>query len=122
MELDEFVAKTLEQIIKGVADAQVAVRRSAADAVINPYNAVINPSVGSALPPDRLDEGTGTLVQEVSFDVAVTVSESGKSGAGLQVGAFGVGGKMGGGSKRARSEVSRIKFVVPVVLPMGEHG
>ena len=115
MELDEFVAKTLEQIIKGVAGAQDAVRRRDA-------NAVINPSVGSALPPDRLDEGTGTLVQEVSFDVAVTVSESGKSGAGLQVGAFGVGGKMGGGSKRARSEVSRIKFMIPVVLPEGKRG
>ena len=69
-----------------------------------------------------MDRGTGTEVQNVNFDVAVTVSESGESGAGLQVGAFGVGGKMGGGSKRARSEVSRIKFVVPVVLPRGERG
>ena len=112
MELDEFVAKTLEQIIKGVADAQNAVIRRAAKAVINPY-------VGSAVPADWLDEGTGTLVQDVSFDVAVTVSESGKSGAGLQVGAFGIGAQIGGGSDRAHSEVSRIKFVVPVVLPRG---
>ncbi len=114
MELDEFVAKTLEQIIKGVADAQSAMRRRNA-------NATINPDVGSALHPDRLDEDTGTLVQDVSFDVAVTVSESGKSGAGLRVGAFGIGGQIEGGSDRAHSEVSRIKFVVPVVLPGGEH-
>ena len=111
MELDEFVAKTLEQLIKGIISAQNSVRELST-------NAEINPSVGSALPPDRLDDDTGTLVQNVSFDVAVTVSHSDKSGAGLQVGAFGVGGKMGGGSKRARSEVSRIKFVVPVVLPL----
>lgn len=84
-------------------------------------NAAINPGVGSALPPDKLDDDTGTLLQDVSLDVAVTVSESGKSGAGLRVGAFGIGGQIEGGSDRAHSEVSRIKFVVPLVLPRGER-
>ena len=81
----------------------------------------INPELPSG-PSGRFDKDTGTVVQDVAFDVAVTVSKSGKSGAGLQVGAFGVGGMLEGGSESAQSAVSRIKFVVPVQLPVRAVG
>ncbi len=88
MELDEFVATTLEQIVRGVASAQSAVQKMNNKGVVNPKVRVA--------PTGRLDSNTETVLQDVHFDVVVTVSESGKSGAGLQVGAFGIGAQIGG--------------------------
>jgi hypothetical protein len=110
MQLDDFVATTLKQIVVGVTTAQVAV---------DEHGAKINPSVRSGT-PGRFDPQTGTHIQDVEFDIAVTVSEGEKSGAGIRVGVPWISGGVEGGSDRQSSAVSRIRFSVPVLLPKHE--
>ena len=57
-------------------------------------------------------------VQKVEFDVAVTASTgtATKGGIGIMVGAIGLGSQ--GKSEAQDSSISRIKFLVPMVLPM----
>jgi hypothetical protein len=109
MQLDEFVKTSLEQLVSGVRQAQQAVAG---------MGAAINPSVRSS-PPGRM-HSNGTVIQDVAFDVAVTTSETGGSKAGLRVGWAAVGAGVEGKSSNEHSEVSRIKFVIPVGLPAPE--
>jgi len=96
MELDEFVRKTIEQVISGVAQARDhAITNNAHIA-----NGLINP---------------------IEFDVAVTVTEGSetKAGAGITVAGIGIGGH--GKTELTNSSVSRIKFSVPIRLPGTER-
>lgn len=109
MQLDDFLKSCLEQIVAGIRGAQMAV-------VV--HGACINPVVSvSRSDIKQFDEHSGTLRQNVDFDIAVTVAKTAKSGAGLRVAAFGLGGTIDGGSDLEQSAISRIKFSIPVVLP-----
>ena len=86
MKLQDFVAETLTQIVNGVATAQD-------DAG---HGAKINPdglTVTEAGKPVLRRTGSGTIVQEIEFDVAVTVVEDSKTkgGVGLVVGPIALG-------------------------------
>lgn len=110
MQLDEFVKTTLAQIVTGIREAQKEVAM---------HGGAVNPGV-DRVPTSQLVreiDGQFTLLRDVEFDVALTVTESDRSGAGLRVGIAWVGGNVEGGSNRQHSEVSRIKFVVPVAFP-----
>jgi hypothetical protein len=93
MDLQTFVRDSLVQIINGVREAQ---------AKEGELGDRINPKQG------------GWKIQDVEFDVALTVEK--KTGGGLKVVAGVFGGE--GGHHREQSEVSRVKFVVPLVLPI----
>src|SRR4029077_726612 len=109
------VATTLQQIISGVRAAQAAV--TATGARVNPQvEAPAMRVVGGKKEP-LVDWESGTLLQAISFDVAVTVSETEKSGAGLRVGIPVVSASLEGGSGKQESAVNRIRFTVPIVLP-----
>ena len=107
MNVEEFVASTLEQIVRGVCRAQEAVHA---------FHGRVSPPVTSG-PAGRLDQDTGTVVEDVQFDIAVTVSEAEKTKAGLMVAMGVVGGGTAAGSESQQAAVSRIKFSVPVALP-----
>lgn len=110
MELSTFVADTLKQIIKGVQEAQAAVPVDAAH---------INPLINHAAPAgkDFVFTHRGTI-QLVNFDIAVSVTEgsntAGKASVGVAT-AFGAGGSKESTSSEDHS--SRIRFVVPLLLP-----
>ena len=110
MKLDEFVSQTLKQVIDGVSDAQQYGKSK---------NANINPS--SARMDNKAAEysfclKTGIPLQDVEFDVAVTVSEfSTTSDEGGNVGAISVTSL--NQSSNQSGSVSRIKFKVPILLP-----
>ncbi len=109
MGLDDFVAATLTQIVSGVAAAKEEV--AAQGGKINPE---VSSSHGSR---GQWDLETGTPVQEIEFDVAVTASEAskGKAGAGLVFGPVVLGSV--GETGAANQQVSRIRFTVPLLLP-----
>ena len=107
MQLDEFVRSTLEQIIAGVSAAQKTAVQS---------GAAVNPTVRTG-GSNRIVHSNGAVLQDVQFDVAITVSESEKSGAGLKVGIPWVGGGIEAGSDAQHSQASRIKFAVSLALP-----
>jgi len=103
MELQEFIAKTITEIQAGVEKA-----------IGNTKNVrgAINPVWGTS------DDISAKHVKEVTFDIAVTVSEQkgGKAGADIKVMGMGVGGDMS--KKTETSHVSRIQFSIPIVFPV----
>jgi hypothetical protein len=107
MQLDDFIASTLTQIVAGIRRAQEGVAQ---------HGAIINPQVEGKSAGD-LDPSTMTFRKNVEFDVAVTVAKTTGSGAGLKVAAFGMGGNLEGKSDQHHSAVSRIKFSVLCVFP-----
>lgn len=111
MDLENFVAQTLAQITKGIQKAQ----REVGDT-----GAWINPA-GYGLPKaeQRVELSTGVFayIHDVEFDVAVTVSDEQKAGAGAGISVFGAKVKAGGDVAYENEEVSRVSFSVPVVWP-----
>ena len=122
MELQQFVTESLNQILKGISDAQGS----------NRYNGIeINPSlrhyidersedwVGGTqkLPTDVFLTPTGQVVVMIHFDIAVTVVEGtgSKGGIGVFVGAVGLGTQ--GQSDKSSTSATKLQFKVPVVLP-----
>ena len=114
MELKEFVSKTLLQIIEGVREAQASVDKL--DGMVNPY---IDPTSMQKQHTLGLTGHIGErkAVLPVEFDVVLSISEDSnvKSGAGIFVGAIGLG--VQGQSVDSNSSQSRVKFLIPIVLP-----
>ncbi len=99
MELQDFIAETLKEIISGV-------RRAQESAIA--LGAKINPRGGSIVE-----------MRSVQFDVAVSTDEGTgeKGGIGVLVGPVGTVGSQNQ-SDVASSSMSRIKFSVPLKLPV----
>ncbi len=106
MNLEEFVTESLVQLVEGVSTAQLRIHKGA----------TINPKQRSTK-PRSVEYGTGIPVQEIEFDIAVTVDEGKqtKGGIGVVAGVFALGSQ--GQSSAATQSVSRIKFSVPISFP-----
>jgi len=114
IDLEDFISEVLKQIINGVKKAQLHAKENGAQ--VNSSN-TYRTSQGDM----KLDiSDHGGLVQEVDFDVAVTVSSQGnlKGGMGLFIPAAGVGYQAE--KETGNSTLSRIKFKIPVALPRQE--
>ena len=106
MDLKDFVAASLQQILEGVKQAQ------ASDGGEN-----INAELSHSGPGGNLiDCGTFGLFTRVDFDVAVSAETSGKGGGNLKV--FGVG--LEGGAEHKSGAANRVVFSVPLRLPDGD--
>ena len=116
MNLQEFVARSIDQISKGVADAANTTR--GARALVNPRGFEGAGEEYRGYYEDS--EGVQHPIEYIEFDVAVIAEESsGKTGNGdIKVFSIGVGGGIANNSTN-RSE-SRIKFRVPIVFPTTE--
>ena len=111
MELRNFVKATLEQIVDGVADAQVAIREKGGS---------VNPSSMSFKRDGTWNKYDHAMPQEVVFDVALTAtSKRGSSeGIGVFLGSINLGKKNDTGIEQVA--ITKVKFTVPLVLPPGE--
>lgn len=112
MELRDFVSETLIQIVEGVSLAQE--RSSSLGAHVNP---TLTGSTGDAVQHGYLRSADGAA-QIVGFDVALTVTKGkgAKSGIGIIDGTVTLGSS--GQSSAENSSVSRVKFSVPLILPI----
>lgn len=112
MDLENFVASTLAQIARGIKKAQT----DAADtgAWINPSGDVPGRPATAQLHID-LDERA--YIQDVHFDVAVTISNEQAAGAEGKITVLGL--RIGGDGKVTyeNSSVSRVQFRVAVAWP-----
>jgi len=110
MELKDFISESLIQIIDGVATAQEHAEEKGAE---------VAPKLQATTGPRDTfrTHFTEHPVQTVEFDVAVTASEVDKAEGtiGILVASLGVGVK--GSEERQTTELSRIKFSVPIGLP-----
>jgi hypothetical protein len=114
MELKNFVAESLKNIIDGVAVAQEYAEKK--NAIINPdHSSKIDGIPGFA----QLADGDITFHyhQIIEFDVAVTTSSEteAKVGGGIFVAAASLGAT--GKDKQGDTVYSRIKFSIPIELP-----
>ena len=115
MNLQEFIAESLLQIINGVKEAQTG----SADT-----GAHINPA-GLIMPQEKISApyhpNEDTYSSYIEFDVAITVTEGAerKGGIGVAAGIFAIGGQ--GKTETQSGTISRIKFSVPVMLPSGKN-
>ncbi len=111
MNLKEFVAETLTQVVEGVTDAQERIKSHGAQ--VNPY---LLTDFDSAAKQGMMHTKNGQAVI-VQFDVALTAMEGTgtKGGIGVFLGTFTVGST--GQSQAENSTMSRIKFSVPLRLP-----
>jgi hypothetical protein len=120
MDLQEFVKESLRQIVRGVVEAQAELDSAGSDGFINPgINHLDTPLTQGAVvvPGKGIDR---RLVQVIEYDVAVVASKAveTKAGAGLLT-VVSVGG--GRESKTSDETTSRLKFAVPIVLPLHPH-
>lgn len=112
MDLGEFVKETLVQIAQGVAAAQGAARDA---------GGVVSPAMAAQRPSDTY---FGTIVGNlpvflIEFDVAVTATKGKGTNAEARVEIapilkLGAGGR----SSQAEEHTSRVKFRVPIALPI----
>jgi hypothetical protein len=117
MELSDFVARSLSDIVEGVEKAQSSASES---------GAAINPQVSRIFAKSQTGgtnlalgwTKTGGLIHLVEFDVAVTAAEGKKTkgGIGVIAGVFALGSQ--GESHESNSAISRIKFKVPISFPL----
>ena len=118
MKIHDFITESLKEIAEGVTQAQAK-----ANAIVNPggLDEVDQTAPGRSDKFLVANKTMGRLAQVVDFDLAVTVSEesTSESGAGLMVVGMGLGIK--GKKNISTSSVSRIKFSIPVVLPLDER-
>lgn len=110
MVLSEFVSRVIEDIIIGVKDVQIKAKDSGA--IVVPY---LKPT--SSLSKDIAERNVAAS-RNVEFDVAVTVSEDVSKGvsAGVLISVIGLKGD----TKSVAQNIteSRVKFSVPVYLPV----
>ena len=99
----DICSTTLAQLIQGVRDAQTSIKGHGGRIV--PYG------VGQS-------SATGATVQNIEFDVAVTVTEGSekKGGLGVSIASLSLGGTAQASS--TNSSISRIKFSIPVAWPL----
>lgn len=116
MELKDFISQSLSDIVNGVMEAHNNVAESKAIVNMNVKH-VTNPPQG-IIPA----EGARQHSSVVEFDIAVTASDqkSSTGGFGIFVGAFTAGAKQQ--SENLDSRYSRIRFSVPVQIPLGPLG
>ena len=102
LQLRDFVAETIKQVIDGVATAQQYATSK---------HATVNPR------PSRYSQ----RVESISFDVAVTAMKGAKTQGGIAVftGMIGLGSKRQ--SEKSNETVNRIQFSVHVSLPIGDY-
>ncbi|MGD9689621.1 MAG: hypothetical protein AB7K52_06555 [Phycisphaerales bacterium] len=110
----EFVKNTISQVVQGVHEAQVAT--NASGAFVYPRSQVYWSSKSGK--PEY--DGTGAAHPvPIEFDLAVTVTESSdmSGAAGVSVAWVNIGG--GGMTAQSNQVISRLRFTIPIVPPMG---
>jgi len=111
MNLEDFVAETLKQVVNGVQKAQEFAQTR--NACINPVSARMTSSQQS----QHYDMNTGVPLQNIEFDVGITVTETNsKQEDSTTVGSVTVSPQ--GASESQNSSISRIRFSVPILLPL----
>lgn len=108
MELKDFIAKALLQIIEGVRIAQSGNEGANVNAQM----------AGAEFGGHIVNVGDYGVATRVDFDVSVNAETTGGAGAKLTV--MGVG--VGGGAEHRAGSANRISFSVPVRLPDGDTG
>ncbi|WP_323640095.1 hypothetical protein [Pectobacterium polonicum] len=113
MKLDKYVEETIKQIITGISSAKAFGDRN--NAQVNPASARYNNQNSTVI----YCSDTGAPIQQIEFDIMVSVSEGNSTtdAPEITVGSSTISGNAQT-SEMANSSTNRIKFSIPVLLPM----
>lgn len=125
MDLRNFVAQTIASIVKGVVDARDLVGD---DAIINPVSGhfAANEDIGTFTGTTESDPKSrwkfANQVHKVSFDVALEAQKGADTDStgklDLKVASISLGAE----GHYKEGHISRVRFVVPIVLPGDQRG
>lgn len=114
MELKEFIKTALSDITNAVSELQAELKNGA---IINPTISIDQTITQDAKNYVLVKDDTINKIQEVSFDIAVSVADKTKKGGDSKL-AISVLSLKGGLLKSNHNEkVSRISFSIPIILP-----
>lgn len=131
MDLKNFIKETVIQISEAVIEIQEHFDDKKVDAIINPreisknyntnYSAEYSTTGISAVGKKYNRTDVARTVDNIEFDVAVTVESDSKNEVGgkLKVFDMGIGAEINETNKLANT--SKIKFKIPLVLPHGKE-
>jgi hypothetical protein len=116
IELQEFVSQTLVQIIKGVRQAQIEIGGTGGE--ISPTIDNLNSNNTNLIGWKKSGIFVESVISPAEFDLALTttIGDGTKAGIGVFSGLFGAG--MQSEMSNSNVQLSRIKFSVPIMLPI----
>jgi hypothetical protein len=114
MDLEEFVAETLRQIVKGVVRAQ----RETHELGARIYPVMPAPRSESGRLTGEDADANSRPIYDVEFNVAVTVTSSTGSDAKLKARLYVVEAGIGGKSGNESITASRVSFTLPIIYPV----
>lgn len=112
MELKEFIKATVTDIVSAVSELQVELAEN---------GAIVNPPLPNPVSNGSVNVGKGNEpIQRLTFDVALTTTETSSVDGGAKGGVAIFSAKVGAGQQSSSQNVSRLSFAIPVVLPVAE--
>ena len=111
MELKDFIAQTLVQIINGISSAQDTL--GSEKEYINPHHVQSGDSQKNGV----LFAYDWAPIENVEFDVAITASDTADVGTRIGVTSGIINARLGGKGEQSTELVNRIKFSVPICYP-----
>ncbi len=115
--LAKFVSESIKEVLYGVQNAKSAAQGAGGDVggIVGTFHGQTGQFFAHGPKSDSV--GHQRYVSEISFDVAVTVSDESapEGGPGILIVPAGPGSK--GDASAASATVSRIRFSVPLILP-----
>lgn len=109
MELKEFIKTAITDITEAVTELQSELNNST----------IVNPSLPNPISNGSVDVGSGNQpIQKLEFDVALTTTEATAIDGGAKGGIAIFAAKLGTSQQAQMQNVSRLKFTVPIVLPV----
>lgn len=135
MDLKDFIKETITQIGESIVEIQEHFNDKNIDAIVNPRE--IEKSNNSNYPAQyKTTHTTGItietiktetkknaprIVDNIEFDVAVTVEQDDKKGVGGKLKVFGAGIGAEANQVNKLANVSTVKFKIPLVMPHGRE-
>lgn len=108
MDVESFVATTLVQIAKSIQTANDQIKDTGCT-----VGAPSRVSIKDTIPGGMVQDGNGKLLSLIDFDIAVTATSETEASGKIKVPLL----EAGGGGSAGNSNVSRVKFTLPLQLP-----
>ena len=127
MNLQDFIKETVVQIAESVVDIQKHFDDKNIDAIVNPreFQDVKDHKFAGRYKPTRAGGKDATnyyrMVDNIEFDVAVTVESDSKKEVGGKLKVFDMGIGAEGSEASKQANVSKVKFKIPLVMPHGRE-
>ena len=131
MNLQDFIKETVVQIAESVVDIQNHFDEKGIDAIVNPreFQDSKDGDYAGRFKPTQYDRNTKEtyissfyrVVDNVEFDVAVTVESDTKKEVGGKIKVFDMGIGAEGSEASKQANVSKVRFKIPLVMPHGRE-